>query len=754
MKLKWVLTGLAALVVAVLVAGYAVLANFDVEQYRDEIQARAKAATGRDLVLAGPIDLRISLTPAITAEDVRFSNAAWGSQPDMVLLQRFELEVALLPLLSQELQVKRLVLVEPKVLLETDGEGRGNWVLGPDAASAPENAGGSDLRALQIDAVELEGGMLVIRDSVSGITQQISLEALQVTGVGDRSLDLAMTGAFQDVAFSVAGEVGAPRLLQTGPYPLAVTATLGGAEVAVEGVLGRPMTGNGIDLKVTAKGDDLAGLGALAGAALPAMGAFEANFSVTGDSEQVSISDLNAKAGTSTVAGNLTVAPSDADAPVKALDLRLATRGESLAELNALVGDGLPAVGPYDVALTLGLDGPAITFTDLVAKLGQSDIAGQGRVLISAVPQLQGTFTSTLLDLDELTKTAEGEGGGGDSPFVFDPEPLPLELLELVNAEIGLVAQQVRLPDGLQVSDLDLTLVTQDGNLRLKPLTASLYGGRLDADVALEGGSKALKTTMNAKGVSYGQMLRDLQIEEQVEGTADVLLRLQGTGASLREIASTANGRWELVGGAGKIDNGLLEFLTAGLGDVLGPLLGNEEQSNLRCVVQHFAIKDGLATSEAIVVDTSGFTLTGGGTVDLKTEALNLTFETESHDASIASLAVPFQVSGTLASPSVAPDPLGTALEVAKTAGLYINPFVGIGVLVGENLLGRVTEDGNPCLEAIQQAESGAKPSQGVVEDAAEGAASAVEGAAEGAADAVEGAVEGIGEGLKSLFGD
>ena len=66
-KIRWLLTGLAVAVIAVLVAGYAVLVNLDVEQYRDEIQARAKAATGRDLVLDGPIELRGSLTPAITA---------------------------------------------------------------------------------------------------------------------------------------------------------------------------------------------------------------------------------------------------------------------------------------------------------------------------------------------------------------------------------------------------------------------------------------------------------------------------------------------------------------------------------------------------------------------------------------------------------------------------------------------------------------------------------------------------------------
>lgn len=667
-KVKWLLTGLAVAVIAVLVAGYAVLANLDVEQYRDEIQARAKAATGRDLVLDGPIDLRVSLTPAITATGVRFGNADWGSEPDMLRLRRFELEVALLPLLSRQYQVKRLVLIEPDVLLETGPEGQGNWELAP---GEPGSDGVGDLPALEIDSVAVEGGRLRYRDAASGVSHDIALQSLRATGGEARPLDLALSGELRGVAFGLEGQVGAPRLLRSGrPYPMTVTATLGGAEISLDGRIADPLNAKGIDLRVAAKGD-------------------------------------------------------------------------SLSALDALAGDSLPPVGPYEVSLTLGQDGQAFTFEGFTAKLGNSDLAGSGRLLIGATPRLQGRFTAGLLDIDDLAGGGTA-GEGGDSPFVFGPEPLPLDLLALANAEIALAARRVRLPGGFMLSDLDTTLVLRDGKLGVAPLVADFYDGRLEANLFADGGDSSVSTALTATGVDYGKLLRALRVDEQVAGKADLVLRIDSSGASLREIASRANGRWAFTGGAGRIDNGLLELLTAGLGDILGPLLGEEEDFNLRCIVQNFAIEDGVATSEAIVVDTSGFTLTGGGTIDLETEALNLNFETESHDASIASLAVPFGVGGTLASPSVTPDPLGTALEVAKTAGLYINPFVGIGVLVGENLLGRVSEDSNPCVAAIQQAASGGQATDG----------SAVERATEGAAEAVEDAVEGIGESLKSLFGD
>ena len=83
MKIKWILTGLLALVVAVVVAGVAVLSTMEFEELRGVIEAEAEKATGRKLTIAGDIDLEISLSPAIAVEDVRFANAEWGSRPAM-----------------------------------------------------------------------------------------------------------------------------------------------------------------------------------------------------------------------------------------------------------------------------------------------------------------------------------------------------------------------------------------------------------------------------------------------------------------------------------------------------------------------------------------------------------------------------------------------------------------------------------------------------------------------------------------------
>ncbi|MDP6176107.1 MAG: AsmA family protein [Rhodospirillales bacterium] len=131
-------------VIAVIVAVVAVLLSTDFNQYRGLVAEEAKAATGRDLVISGNLDLNLSLTPSLSVQGVTLANAAWGSRPEMVKLGSFEAELELLPLIKGDIQINRVRLTGLDVLLETDKKGRPNWLLGGGASPAPEKASSGD----------------------------------------------------------------------------------------------------------------------------------------------------------------------------------------------------------------------------------------------------------------------------------------------------------------------------------------------------------------------------------------------------------------------------------------------------------------------------------------------------------------------------------------------------------------------------------------------------------------------------------
>ncbi len=62
------------------------------------------------------------------------------------------------------------------------------------------------------------------------------------------------------------------------------------------------------------------------------------------------------------------------------------------------------------------------------------------------------------------------------------------------------------------------------------------------------------------------------------------------------------------------------------------------------CLVTRFDIKDGIAQSRGLVLDTPGATVLGAGTIDLRHERLNLHLDTQSKQVNLANLAVPMNV--------------------------------------------------------------------------------------------------------------
>ena len=116
--------GVVLLILALLAGGIAAyLLTLDFNQYKPVIAQATKRATGRDLRIDGDLRLALALNPSIVVEGMTLANAEWGTRPHMLSVERFEGQVGLLDLMSGNVQVDRLVLVGPKILLETNSSG-------------------------------------------------------------------------------------------------------------------------------------------------------------------------------------------------------------------------------------------------------------------------------------------------------------------------------------------------------------------------------------------------------------------------------------------------------------------------------------------------------------------------------------------------------------------------------------------------------------------------------------------------------
>ena len=750
------------LIIALAASAVGVLKSLDFSSYRSLISEQVKAATGRDLVISGDIDLEVSLNPALTVEGVSFANAASGSRPQMVTIGRLEAQVELWPLLFGDVRVQRLVIIGLDALLETDAEGRGNWEFAADEKEKPEveKPDASTEGPVTLPVVN----RVLVRDVkiayVSGPGKRpltVVLDSLDAGAKGaDAPLELTLKGAYDATPFAVSGKLGSTRqLLGGGALSIALKAEALGASLAIDGVIAKASQAGGIDLAVKVAGDELSqtlkALSALAPipADLPPIGPFTLSARLKGSPEHLAIGDLALSLG-QPKGVLITVGGSIGDAAKgKELALDLVVEGRNLAPLAKAAGVDLGAFPPFRIAGKITDPAGGYAIAPFQAKIGVSDLAGRFEVsLASKRPNIRVSLESKLLDLDQLSpkggKAPAKEAGGGKR--LFPGDPLAFDGLLAADARIEFRADRL-LAGGVDLGGVEATVQLRDGRLAVKPIKATVAGGRLAAELTVDGPKSGIAVKADVRGLDLGRLPKDLGIAEILSARLNASLDIGGSGSSVAAIMAGLKGRTRLVIREGRINSQALGIAVTGILDLM-PWADSAEANKINCLVTHFDYKGGVATSRALVLDTNGMTVTGEGRLDLRDETIHMTVSPKPKSVSLASLALPIKIGGTFAEPSFAPDAAAVAKGAIESVGNIISMPVDIFTSLASPSQEIAADD--PCIKAL-----GGKPAKTVKapEKSPETAEIPPEPAPEkGPLGLLEGVGKGIGSTLKGLF--
>lgn len=169
----------------------------DWNSYKSQVQEQAKAAAGINLDLKGNLGFSILPSPRLVAEGIHVLSADGGQ--DIAKLERFEVRLSLLPLLSGNISVDSVSLVRPEIYVEKSKEGEMNIASllstgakekqsEPDQKTNPDTA--SALPAVSLKDVVIEDGKIQYLDQKSG--QKTSLEKINMNLSAD-----SITGPFK-----------------------------------------------------------------------------------------------------------------------------------------------------------------------------------------------------------------------------------------------------------------------------------------------------------------------------------------------------------------------------------------------------------------------------------------------------------------------------------------------------------------------------------------------------------------------------
>ena len=233
---KRLLIGVGGVVGLVIVAALVAPSFYDLNKKKPELIVEVKKATGRDLVVDGPVSWSILPTPRVSLSGVKFANVAGAKNPQMVEIKSVTVKPSVFALLGGNIEVSEVTLVEPKIVLEINAEGKPNWEFTPSVAEAkPAAAKPSSPKPLSLGRLTLEDGTLIFSDSNAGLSV-VAEKANFSASVGslDGPYSLAGGATLNGAPLKIDLSVGAKG---ANGYATAVTLEAGGGKLGFKGRL-------------------------------------------------------------------------------------------------------------------------------------------------------------------------------------------------------------------------------------------------------------------------------------------------------------------------------------------------------------------------------------------------------------------------------------------------------------------------------------------------------------------------------------
>lgn len=633
--MKKLLITLAILAVLLFGGLFAIAKMAPIDRIKQEAVTQVKVKTGRDLSFS---DAQLLFWPNIGVQlkDVIFSNADWSAEKNMVTLSKLDVQLAVMPLLKKQVEVKRFVLDRPVINLEKSADGRMNWDFnrGEAAAEAAEKSAEGSLDGssapqdfgFRLGEFEIKDGQLTYTDRQTGashLLQDVDIKidypdlasAVKVDGAFDYKAKRVTLGLTLEKPLDFGGGKQSPGSLRIKSPDL---------QAAVQGVF----SSTGIMLQ---------------------KGALQADIS-------------------------------------------------SLSGLAAWLGDGKKAGLPFEkVSFRAAADGNSDKFTLTDASLNLDEVAAKGRVTLSFTGERPAVIARLSLNKLALDRFAGTDTGGsnadvGSAPQEgWDDTPIDFSGLKSVDADLVLDTEGFSLK-GVDVGPSKLTATLLNGNLKASSSKASLFGGTFASNVSVNAApavpTLALRFEMD--GVEAQPVLATFADFKKLSGKADASIDVTSSGKSQKEIVGNLNGGGSAVFRNGALTGIDLVNIAKAVQSKLTNLGIGEGKTEFVELGGTFKISQGVARNEDLKLKGPLLQASGKGDIDLPKKYVKyrvipvLTASSAVDDAK--GLAIPVDISGPFSKISVRPD-LQSAIQ-----GVLDNPDALKDTLKGAKEKGKELE--------------------------------------------------------------
>jgi AsmA protein len=587
----------------------AVVLLVDPNDYKGKISQMAKEETGRELKLEGDLKLAVFPSVAIEVRQASLGNPPGFGAEPFVAIGEARLVMRLWPLLRKHFEVKRVELSGLKVHLITDKSGKGNW----------ENLGGEE----QPKATSKSEP-----STASATISSIEIRDCEVVMEDRRD---GSTRRFMDLNVET-GQIGSGRPV---PVKLGFNLDSGEGSKATKIAFDSPGVGVNFDEETLDVPQFTLGFGDL-----------DLSGSISGK-KIVSARELAGalKLKETSLRGTL---ENFSGAPLKTRDPKAFTRVgfESKFALDANKFELIGFKGKLDDTVLGGSVGMAL---------------GEGGGIVFQLRADQ-------LNIDRYRGPEEKLAPGEKPP----PIELPLETLKKLNARGQLKIGRAEF-SGMTLEDVTVNLTAADGDVRLGPTQAKLYGGSYRGTVSIDARGRDAKVTLDQhlQNIDFARLLAAAYDSKRFSGRGVANLAVTGHGRTSADIKRTLDGTMDFDVKDGALEGRDLWFelrrARALIKREAAPEGGDSGRTKFDVLKGTGKFVDGTLTTDDLAMQTQFLKVSGKGTVALPSDAVDLHINTKiyqvppsgagSEMSDLKTAAdIPVRVTGTITDYKIRPD--------------------------------------------------------------------------------------------------
>ncbi|MDT0136942.1 AsmA family protein [Acidovorax sp. PRC11] len=521
------------------------------------------------------------------------SQPAGATPPAMASVGRASASLKLLPLLVRHVSIGTLAVESPDVALARRADGSNNWTFDRPAADGEPSP---NPWTVDVGRVSVKEGRVALADAMKDLAFVANLSTQE--SPGPYGLRFDVRGRYAKARIEGSGQAGHVLSLRQKEvqYPLQFKARAGTVRAEVEGTLSNPASFSGLDMQVLLQAESMADLYPLTGIVLPNTPPFR-------------------------------------------------TKGH-------LVGSLEPGRAVWD-------------YRDFTGNVGQSDLRGQ-LTYTSAEPRprLTGEMASKqlrLADLGPVVGAPSGErpqekGTSKRAGKVLPDAAFATDRWNAMDLDLKFKGERIVRDESLPIENLDVHARMENAQLTLSPLRFGVAQGKIDSTVVLDGREGPLKAQLRGSvdGLRLSALFPKVELMEKSFGRLDGAMAVNGTGNSIAKMLGTSNGEARVYIRDGRFSKQMLDLAALNVGSVVvAKLFGENKEVQLRCAVADFGIKDGIAQTRSVKLNTEEAVVEAMGTIDLGREYMDLYIKPESLKWKFFSLRTPLYVKGNFSDPKV-----------------------------------------------------------------------------------------------------